>query len=145
MKVSQNGLDFLRAQEGFSATIYNDVGRPAIGFGCDLNPWEVAKYRGRAITFEEATDLMLQRLAPMEETIAWQVRVPITQNQFDALASFTYNLGPGRFKRSTLLKKLNLKDYKGAAEEFLAWDMVNGKHDPSAYARRKREKHLFES
>ena len=66
----------------------------------------------------------------------------LNQNQFDALVSLVFNIGTGAFARSTLLKRLNVGDYNGAAEAFLMWRNAGGK--PILLNRRKREKALFE-
>jgi lysozyme len=77
------------------------------------------------------------------------VKVPLTQSQFDALVCFTYNEGTGALKESTLLRKLNAKDYHGAAYQFLLWDKIT---DPKTgqkvvcdtlILRRKKERELF--
>ena len=71
------------------------------------------------------------------------VSAELTQSQFDALVSFTYNLGASALARSTLLKKLNAGDYAGAAEEFERWDKCNGKPLAGLARRRHAEKSLF--
>ncbi len=71
------------------------------------------------------------------------VTVPLTQNQFDALISFVFNLGIGNFRTSTLLKKLNAGDYTGAAKEFPPWVRADGKQLPGLIKRRDAEKALF--
>jgi GH24 family phage-related lysozyme (muramidase) len=69
--------------------------------------------------------------------------VPLTQNRFDALISFTYNLGGSALASSTLLKKLNAKDYKGAAAEFPKWNKAGGKVVSGLTKRRDAEMELF--
>jgi lysozyme len=71
------------------------------------------------------------------------VKVPLSQNQFDALVSFEYNVGYGNFSKSTLLRKLNLKDYIGASKEFDKWVYANKKKLTGLVKRRKSEKELF--
>lgn len=71
------------------------------------------------------------------------VEVPLNQNQFDALASFTYNLGETNLSSSTLLKKLNAKDYTGASNEFLKWNRAGGKVLNGLVRRREAERNLF--
>lgn len=71
------------------------------------------------------------------------VSVDLNQNQFDALVSFTYNLGCTSFKNSTLLKKVNLKDFEGAANEFKKWKYSNGKVLSGLVKRREAERELF--
>lgn len=71
------------------------------------------------------------------------VKVKLTQNQFDALVSFVYNVGVGAFRTSTLLRKLNNGDYVGAAAEFKRWKFGGGKELPGLVRRRKAEEQLF--
>ncbi|WP_312069487.1 lysozyme, partial [Acinetobacter sp.] len=71
------------------------------------------------------------------------VKVPLSQNQFDALVSLTYNIGSTAFKNSTLLKKLNAKDYAGAADQFLRWNKGGGKVLKGLVRRREAERALF--
>ena len=83
----------------------------------------------------------------MEKQINSMVKVKLTQNQYDALCSFCYNLGYGALKQSTLLKKINVGDFKGASDEFLKWNnaTVNGKSIviKGLSIRRKAERELF--
>jgi hypothetical protein len=71
------------------------------------------------------------------------VKVPLTQNQFDALVSLVYNIGQTAFSNSTLLKKLNAKDYQGAADQFLRWNKGGGKVMKGLVRRREAERALF--
>jgi lysozyme len=71
------------------------------------------------------------------------VTVRINQFEFDALVSFTFNLGGGNLRESTLLKKLNQGDYAGASDEFPRWDMAGGQHLAGLRARREKEQILF--
>jgi lysozyme len=74
----------------------------------------------------------------VETTVNNLVKVPLTQNQFDALVSFVFNIGGGAFSKSTLLRKLNEKDYAGAADQFLVWVK-----QPELTGRRKNERAQF--
>jgi lysozyme len=73
------------------------------------------------------------------------VKVPLNQHQFDALVSFTFNLGPGNFGKSTLLKRINAKDFKGAAGEFHKWNKAAGKVLRGLTRRRTSEANVFRS
>ena len=140
---SQNLINLIKENEGFSPQLTDDVGHPMIGYGCDLMPAEVDQYKGKTISEEEATQLLISRLRPAMECVATYVKVELTQNQFDALSDFVYNVGSGNFRNSTLLKKLNAKDYAGAAEEFAKWNKAGGKVLPGLTSRRNKEKELF--
>ena len=140
MKTSQDGVNFVKQFEGFRATPYKDVaGLLTIGFGHLIKPGEVFG----AVSSVEAVGLLVRDLEEAENIVNTWVSVDLTQNQFDALVSFTYNLGGGRLKASTLLRKLNLGDYAGAASEFPKWDMAAGLHVPGLTRRRNAEQRLF--
>lgn len=143
MKISRKGLELIQEFEGFSATAYRDaVGIWTIGWG-SLYIGGVRVSPGMKVTKEQAEEQMLLDLSKFEDVVERLVSVPLTQNQFDALVSFTYNLGEGNLSRSTLLKKLNRGDYKGAANEFLKWNRAGGKVLNGLVRRRSRERELF--
>ena len=93
----------------------------------------------------QAERFLRQDLKRFEDAVTSLVKVPVTPNQFSALVSFAYNVGAGALYDSTLLRKLNQKDYKGAANEFLRWNKAGGKVLPGLTRRRLAEKDLFES
>ena len=125
-KVSDKGLQLIKNQEGFhNGTSYQDeAGIWTIGYG------HTGQFKGHAIgpgmtiTREEAETLIRQDVAKYEKTVNKSVKVPISQNQFDALVSLCYNIGPGAFAQSTVVRKLNAGDYKGAQEAFMMWNKV---------------------
>ncbi|PRP71817.1 lysozyme [Chromobacterium amazonense] len=86
---------------------------------------------------------MQQDLAKFEVGVSRLVKVQLRQNQFDALVSFSYNLGLGSLQSSTLLRLLNAGDYAGAAGQFILWDKAGGKAVPGLLARRQAEQALF--
>lgn len=95
------------------------------------------------ITQQEADDLFATTLAEFEKSVSKLVTVKLTANQLGALTSFAYNVGVGNLKTSTLLKKVNAKDFQGAAAEFGNWSKANGKVLNGLVTRRKRESALF--
>ena len=97
----------------------------------------------RVFTLEECYALLHKDLAKFERGIDKYVTVPLTQNQFDALVSFVYNLGLGCLQRSTLRKKLNRGDYQGAADELLKYNKAAGKVLRGLTRRRQAERALF--
>ena len=134
MNISDNGIKFLKAQEGFRATPYKDGnGFGTIGFGHKILKGEVFG----AISSVEATALMMKDVAKAEGCIRDNVHAPLTQNQFDALCSFVYNIGCTGFMGSQVLFHLNKKEYDLAADAFMNW------HRPNLEGRRKREIALF--
>lgn len=140
MRTSKDGIDFIKAHEGFRATPYKDVaGYLTIGFGHLIKKGEVFG----AISSVEATAIMQRDLSPFEDCINSHVHVNLQQCQFDALVSFTYNLGQGNFVSSTLLKKLNANDMDGAADEFLKWDRAGGQVVRGIFLRRQEEQVMF--
>ena len=146
MKISNNGLELIKQFEGLSLKPYLDaVNIPTIGFGSTYyEDGTKVTLKDKPITEERATQL-LEFIAnkTFGENINKVVKVPLNQNQFDALVSFAYNIGNKNFNWSTLLKKLNLSDYEGASSEFLRWNQANGKVLQGLNKRRLKEKELF--
>ena len=98
---------------------------------------------GLVITEKWAEQLLEEDLKRFEAYVSGYVRVDLTQDQFDALVSFTYNVGAEAFKNSTLLRKLNAGDYEGASKEFTRWNKSKGKVLPGLVKRREKERKLF--
>ena len=95
------------------------------------------------ITPDEADDLLVADLGDAERAVSRLVKVPLNQNQFDALVSWTFNLGAGNLEKSTLLKKLNSGDYGAAKAEFAKWIYAAGKAVGGLARRRDAEAKLF--
>ena len=145
MKTSQSGIDLIKACEGLRLKPYLcSAGVPTIGYGSTFyaNGKKVTM-KDPAITQKQAEELLADVLGPFEASVTKLVKVPLTQNQFDALVSFTFNLGAGNLKASTLLLKLNAKDYAGAANEFQKWNKAGGVALSGLTKRRASEKALF--
>ena len=139
MKTSSNGIDLIKKYEGCRLTAYKcPAGVYTIGYGHTKGV-----KKGVKITQIQAEAYLKQDLVVYENAVSKYVKVPINQNQFDALVSFSFNCGTGALKTSTLLDKLNKKDYKGAASEFLRWNKSNGKVLKGLTNRRKEEQELF--
>ena len=143
MKTSTNGIDLICSFEGLRLKAYDDgVGVWTIGYGTTvINGTKVKK--GDTCTVEQAKSYMANDLKQFESAVN-QVKVPLNQNQYDALVSLAYNIGVSAFLNSTLLKKLNAKDYKGAAEQFDRWNRAGGKVMRGLTNRRAKERKLFE-
>lgn len=140
MKTSQKGIDLIKSFEGLSLKVYDDaVGLKTIGYGHLIKKGEVFT----TISLQEAEDLLRKDLNQFEEGVSTSVKVALTQNQFDALVSFAFNLGMGNLNSSTLLKKLNAGDIQGAASEFGRWNRAGNKVLAGLTRRRLAEKELF--
>ena len=144
MKISENGLSFIRREEGKRLMAYADViGVWTIGVGHTGTVDGISITKGMTITAEKSRVLLIADVAKFEAAINRLVKVPLKQHQFDALVSLVFNIGETNFARSTLLKKLNANDFKGAAEQFLAWKNAGGRPVQGLLNRRKREKDMF--
>jgi lysozyme len=145
MQISHNGIESLKQLEGFRDKAYIDTGGVlTIGYGStSINGQPVQP--GQTITKAEAELALVADLAWAQTTVNQLVRVPLKQQQFDALTSFVYNVGANAFRTSTMLLKLNQKDYEGAAKEFDKWVYDNRKVIPGLVSRRRIERGLFES
>ena len=95
------------------------------------------------MTDEEVDELLYKDLKRFETGVKRLTKVALSQGQFDALVSFSFNVGLGNFQSSTLRSKLNREDYKGAAEEFPKWRRAGGKILPGLVKRRVDERALF--
>ena len=144
MEISNNGINMLKGFEGCRLAAYQDsVGVWTIGYGWTQPVNGVPVGKGMTITQEIADSLLRSGLVQYEKGVTGLVKVTINQNQFDALVDFAYNLGVKALEGSTLLKKLNAGDIKGAADEFLRWNKSGGKVMPGLTNRRKAEREVF--
>lgn len=140
MQVSPSGVEFIKRQEGLTLVKKNDAGHQMIGYGHDILPDEKIP---SPITPGGALQLLKKDLAQTATVINRALKVAVTQNQFDALASLEYNIGAGAFQSSTLLTKLNQGDYAGAAQEFSRWNRTQGQVSQGLSDRRGQEQGLF--
>ncbi|WP_447782101.1 lysozyme [Enterobacter asburiae] len=144
MQTSEKGIALIKQFEGCKLTAYQDsVGVWTIGYGW-TQPVEGKPIRaGMTIKQETAERLLKTGLVSYESDVSRLVKVGLNQGQFDALVSFTYNLGARSLSTSTLLRKLNAGDYAGAADEFLRWNKAGGKVLNGLTRRREAERALF--
>jgi lysozyme len=151
MQLSENGFKIIKNFEGLRLSAYRDVaGVWTIGYGSTRYHDGKQVKPGDTLASEVQADALFRNtLGQYENAVNEFVKVPITQNQFDALVSFTYNEGTGALEESTLLVKLNEKNYAEAAAHFLAWDKIT---DPKTgkkvvcetlVQRRREESQLF--
>lgn len=141
MITSPAGVKAIEGHEGLELTAYQDVaGHWTIGFGHIGSQYA---FEGSVITRAKATKLLKEDLKDAENAVNRYVKVPLNQKQFDSLVSLVFNIGAGAFARSTLLKKLNNKDYLGAADEFPKWRRAGNRVIRGLVIRRAKERIMF--
>lgn len=143
MKISYIGLDLIKSCETLQLTAYRALKTEkylTIGYG-HYGP-DVKE--GQTITKEEATKLLQQDVQTAENELNQLIKqnVLLTQNQFDALCSLVFNIGVGKFRKSTLRKKL-LNHIQSVDCEFMKWVYSGGHYVQGLYNRRKKEVELF--
>ena len=144
MHVSPSGVDLICNFEGLRLKAYDDgVGVWTIGFGTTKYPNGIRVKKGDTCTLDQAKAYMQNDLKSFEQTVNNTVKVPLNQNQFDALVSLAYNIGTNAFSKSTLVKKLNANDIRGAADQFDVWVNAGGKRMQGLVNRHAKEKALF--
>ena len=147
MIVSKNGLDLIKEFESFKSKPYLcPSGVPTIGYGSTYYPdGKKVTLQDKEITEQKACEI-LKYVANKDfgNNINKVVKVTLNQNQFDALVSFTYNIGNGNFNSSTLLRWLNQGYYNEASIPLLRWDKSKGIALSGLTKRRKAEKELFD-
>ncbi len=140
MKIGAEGIELIKHFEGCElSSYYCAAGVVTIGYGHTLTAEE-----GQEITQEEAEELLCKDLEEFEHYINQYVEAELTQNQFDALVAWTFNLGPGNLKESTLLKRLNEGDFDDVPNQIRRWTKAGGKELPGLVRRREAEALLFQ-
>lgn len=140
MKTSPRGIALIKRFEGLRLTAYRcPAGVWTIGYG-HTGP---DVFEGLTITQDAADKLLERDLKIYEDAVNREVTVPLDSNQFDALVSFTYNLGAGNLRKSTLLKYVNQNKHQLAASEFLKWNKAGGVVLGGLVRRRKAERDLY--
>ena len=139
MEVSKRGLALIQQFEGLRLKAYSDsAGVPTIGYGSTRGV-----RMGDEITEAQAIELLAADVDRHADGVRRAVNVSLNQNQFDALVSFTFNVGVGALQRSTLLRKLNAGDYTAAANELMRWVYAGGQELRGLVRRREAERQLF--
>jgi lysozyme len=158
MKVSQKCIQQIKIDEGVRSKPYQC---PAllwtVGVGHVIDPnhakvpmadrkaLPIPAGWDRVLSAEEIDDILRKDLARFEAGVLRLIKVPLTQGQFDALVSFSFNVGLGNLQNSTLRMKVNRSEFEAAAEQFLVWTKAGGKVLPGLVKRRTHEKEMFES
>ena len=141
MKPSERGLALIRQFEGLRLSAYRcAAGVLTIGWGTTKGV-----KMGQTITRDEADRLLLEDAQRFADHVKALVKVPLNQNQTDALAALVYNIGPSAFAQSTLLKRINDGRHDLAASEFERWVNAGGKRINGLVRRRAAERALYES
>lgn len=141
MQLSQNGLDFIKKHEGFSAKPYRDAAGYSVGFGHFILPNEQNLISG--VNAATAENLLRGDVAKAERGVNAYVKVPLSQNAFDALVSFAYNVGVSGLARSDVVRRLNAGDKTGAAASFGHFITSQKIVIPALVKRRQEEAGLF--
>ena len=140
MKISKEGLALIKKFEGCKLESYKcAAGVWTIGYGSTKGIKE-----GMSISQEEADNLLLEDVAVFEDNVLDAVTMPLSQHQFDALVSWTFNLGGANLKASTMLKKLNAGEYEEVPAQMKRWNKAGGKVLQGLIRRREAEALLFE-
>ncbi len=140
LRYSDAGLNLTKRYEGLRLRAYQDQGGIwTVGYG-HTGPGAVP---GAEVTPLEAEVLLRADLRTALNCINSAVQAPVQQCQFDALVDFCFNTGSTNFLHSTLLRKVNARDYPGAAEQFCLWIHVNGEVNRGLQRRRVAEKAMF--
>jgi lysozyme len=139
MRASPVGIDLIKRFEGLRLKAYKcAAGVWTIGYGHtrDVKP-------GATITAHQADAILDVDLDAVERQVMRNLAVSVAPHEFDALVSFTFNLGEAALARSSLLRKLNTEDRAGAAEEFSRWRFAGGRELRGLVKRRAAERALF--
>lgn len=137
--ITQEGLSLIKRFEGFSPRIYLDAaGLPTIGYGHLLRVGEAEMFRN-GITEEAGEALLIKDVLRTQQAVLRLIHVPLTDGQFDALVSFTFNLGSGALQRSTLRRKVNREQHDDVPPEFMRWVWAGGRKLKGLVRRREAE------
>jgi lysozyme len=158
VKVSKEAIEGIKKDEGVRTKPYRC---PAllwtVGVGHVIDPNHIrVKFDDRknlpipdgwdrVLSMAEVDAILAQDLATFERGVLRLCPSGLTQGRFDALVSFSFNVGLGNLQRSTIRMKHNRGDFEGAAESFMAWTKAGGKELPGLVKRRKHERALYES
>lgn len=142
--ISPNGFNIIKRYEGLKLKAYRDTGGVwTIGYGTIKYANGTSVKQGDTCTEEQALSFMMHDCKWVDACLDKYVKIKVNQNQFDALASFVYNIGESQFRTSTLLKKLNEGKFQEAADNFPRWIYDNGKKIQGLVNRRNEERALF--
>ena len=139
MKISQYGIDLIKHFEGCELQAYQ----------CAAGVWTIGYGHTKGVqpgdewSEDHANHMLEVELEEYENYVSTAVTVPLSQNQFDALVSWVYNLGNGNLTSSTMLKVLNSGDYDGVPAQIKRWNKAGGKVLEGLNRRRQAEADMF--
>ena len=137
--MSAAGLDLIKSFEGFRAQPYYCAGgKLTVGYGHTSGVWQ-----GMRVSEKDADVFLRVDVQRIEREVDELVKVPLSQGQYDALISFTFNVGVGALQKSTLLRLLNEGNYAAVPEQMKRWTKAGGKDLPGLVRRREAEAELF--
>lgn len=144
MQTNAEGLSLIKLYEGLRLKAYKDpVGILTIGYGHTTAAGDPEVTPGMEITREDAEAMLRRDLVKYEKAVADAVKVDLTSNQNAACVSLCYNIGPGNFNKSSVLRFINQGKFDDAADAFLLWNRAGGKILPGLVKRRAAEAALF--
>jgi len=144
MKTNRAGIELIKSFEGLELAAYKcPAGIWTIGYGHTTAAGPPAVKSGMKITAEQATEILVRDLVSYEAAVMNALRRNPNENQFSAMVSLCYNIGPGAFASSTVVKKFNAGDAEGAAAAFRLWKKADGKVLKGLIQRREAEIELF--
>lgn len=141
--ITQEGIELIKRFEGFEPEIYLDAaGLPTIGYGHLLRLGEAEMFKG-GISREAAEALLIKDVISAEKAVLRLIRVPLTDGQFDALVSFTFNLGGGALQRSTLRRVINRQHHNEVPNQLMRWVWAGGRKLKGLARRRAAEGNVY--
>ncbi len=144
MKLTEAGLDLIKEREGLRLEAYHcQANVLTIGYGHTSAAGAPLVKPGMKITQADAERILARDLVKYEDAVKRGVKVEINDNQYSALVSLCYNIGETRFATSTVLKRVNARDFNGAAEAFAMWNRAGGKVSKGLTKRRAAEAAMF--
>lgn len=144
MKTNRAGIELLKKWEGCRLTAYRDsVGVLTIGYGLTSAAGIIKVTEGLTITQEQADEYLVKALVKYEAAVKKALTRAPNENQYSAMVSLCYNIGPGAFAKSSVVRLFNEGDAKGAADAFRMWNKAGGKVLKGLVSRREDERALF--
>lgn len=144
MILNEAGLALIKEFEGYRGAAYRDaIGVWTIGYGHTSSAGAPRVFAGQKISSVEASDILARDVAVFSAAVRQAVKVPLNANQFSALVSFTYNVGPGNFLKSSVLRVINAGDFDQVPTRLNLWVKAGGRTLKGLVRRRKAEGVLF--